>query len=272
MSQLTPGQRIGIGRTAEVFAWGDGRVIKVLRPGFPEAAGEREVAIAAFLNEAGLAAPRFFGTERVDGRLGLVYERLEGPSMLDRLTARPWLVDRIAARFAVLQAEIHGTQGAGLPNLVVAIRGEIDMATPELGPTRRHAALARLDRLTPGSVVCHGDMHPGNVILADRGPVVIDWPTARSGPAEADLARTLYLLTNAAVPVELPRLQRALIDAVRRRFAGTYLRLYRRARRVDDEQLALWRLPVLAARLAEDIDAERDDLLALFDIELAGAT
>ena len=40
----------------------------------------------------------------------------------------------------------------------------------------------------------HGDLHPMNVILTDRGPVVIDWEGARIGPRDADVAITWMLL------------------------------------------------------------------------------
>src|SRR5829696_1360562 len=36
--------------------------------------------------------------------------------------------------------------------------------------------------------LCHGDVHPGNVLVDDEGPVVIDWDLLCIGPREWDLA------------------------------------------------------------------------------------
>jgi aminoglycoside phosphotransferase (APT) family kinase protein len=265
------GPRLGIGRTAEVFAWRDGQIIKLLRPDFPDRQGEREAAIARRVDATSLAAPRFLGTTHVDGRYGLVYERVTGPSMLDQLTRRPWLVDRLARTFSELHAEMHGTHAAGLPSQITWVRQAIERAADVLGASRLEACLARLDQVAIGSVVCHGDLHPGNVVMTDSGPIVIDWLTAGSGPPEADIARTTFLLVGSALPGEYPRVQRPLIVALRRRFALMYLRNYRRLRGVDEHQLDLWRLPVLAARLSEGIDAERAPLLVRIDAEIAAS-
>ena len=264
-----PGQRIGIGRTAEVFEWGSDDVLKLLRPGFPDIIGEREADIAARVDAAGLAAPHFRRAAHVDGRYGLVYERLRGPSMLDQLSARPWSVDRLARRFAELHAEMHRTDGSGLPELRGYMRGAIGRAAGELGDDRLRRVLAHLEAMPAGSIVCHGDMHPGNVILTGAGPIVIDWMTATSGPPEADVTRTRFLLTGSAVPGVYPRVQRSLIGMLRRRFDRSYLRRYRELRPVDDRLLASWRLPVLAARLAEEVEEETAGLLREIDAELA---
>jgi aminoglycoside phosphotransferase (APT) family kinase protein len=263
------GPRLGIGRTAEVYAWHDGEIIKVLRPGFPDRLGEREASIASRVEASGLAAPQFLGVERVDGRFGLVYERLTGPSMLDQLTRRPWLVDRLARTFAALHLQMHEADGAGLPSQIAVVRQAIERAGEPLGAARLDATLGTLEAVSPGSSVCHGDMHPGNVIMADAGPMVIDWLTAGSGPPEADVARTMFLLSGSDIPPVYPRIQRILIAALRRRFASTYLGSYLRRRRLDDHELARWRLLVLAARLSEGIEAERTALLVRIDAELA---
>jgi hypothetical protein len=60
-----------------------------------------------------------------------------------------------------------------------------------------------------------------------------------------------------------------LIQAVRKRFAAVWMHVCRALRPVGDRQLALWRLPVLAARLAENIEEERAALLAAIDAEPA---
>jgi aminoglycoside phosphotransferase (APT) family kinase protein len=270
-SEVVPGEQLGIGRTAEVFALGPDRVVKVIRPGFPEGLGAAEAAAAARVSKTMAAAPRFFGASRVEGRYALIYERISGTSMLDRLSARPWLVVNLARAFAGLHVAMHESDGTGLPTLKDAYAHAIDQAVTHLGGKATAVVMRRLAALPDATAICHGDMHPGNVLLTPNGPVVIDWLTATSGPPAADIARSLFLLRDAAVPEVAPAVERAAISLVRRVFAARYLTEYRRRGSLDPDVVARWRLPVLAARLSEVIEKERTDLLAAIDAELAAS-
>ncbi|CAM3799677.1 phosphotransferase [Isoptericola cucumis] len=50
-----------------------------------------------------------------------------------------------------------------------------------------------------GGTLLHLDLHPFNVVLARRGPVVIDWTDARPGPAGLDVAMTALVCAQAAL-------------------------------------------------------------------------
>jgi aminoglycoside phosphotransferase (APT) family kinase protein len=151
---------------------------------------------------------------------------------------------------------MHATDGAGLPDQHDGFRAAFDRAGSALPPEARTVAEATLDALPRGTSVCHGDFHPGNVVMSERGPVVIDWLTASRGNPVADVARTLLLATDAALPRYMGKVQVAMIQAARRRFGNVYLRRYQELRPIRVEELASWRLPLLAARLGEDIADE----------------
>ena len=57
---------IATGRTAGVFAWGDGRVLKVFRAGMPAGMAAFEAHAARVAEAAGLPVPR--GRRRVSSR------------------------------------------------------------------------------------------------------------------------------------------------------------------------------------------------------------
>jgi thiamine kinase-like enzyme len=44
--------------------------------------------------------------------------------------------------------------------------------------------------------VLHLDLHPANVMLTSRGPVVIDWSGARAGAAGADVAMAYLIMAS----------------------------------------------------------------------------
>jgi aminoglycoside phosphotransferase (APT) family kinase protein len=47
--------------------------------------------------------------------------------------------------------------------------------------------------------ILHLDLHPDNVMLTSRGPVLIDWRNAAEGPPDLDLAVTAVILAQVAV-------------------------------------------------------------------------
>ncbi|HLX36027.1 MAG TPA: phosphotransferase [Candidatus Limnocylindrales bacterium] len=271
---MSPGpvdpQPFAVGRTAEVYGAGDGEVLKVLRPGLPEEDAAFEAELAGIVDRLGVPAPRFLGLERHDGRPALRYERLDGPSMLDRLLAHPWEADRLAVELAGVHAEILERDGTGLPDLFVYLDRKLSRARPILGKERASAVRERMKTLRRGSALGHGDLHPLNVLLTSRGPVAIDWEAACFGPPEADIARTLFLLLESDAGA-IPWYRRPVVFFIRRRFAVRYFHELERRRPIDRAELVRWRLPILAARLAEDIEVERSALLARIDAELDAA-
>lgn len=257
---------LATGRTAEVYAWADGQVLKLMRREFGAAQAQAEAVAAQLAADARIGAPMFHGVVRIGDRTGLVYERIDGQPMVDALAARPWNLLRLAADFGRLHARMHGARASGLPDVRDVLRAAIGSVAIE--PRIREAALRRLDALPSGPALLHGDMHPANVILSAGGPRVIDWIQAARGSPAADVARTVFLLRDAGLEPSLTARQRALVALVRRAFAAAYLRAYCRVRPIHEAQIRQCRLPVLVARLAEGIDHEQSRLHRLIVAEL----
>ena len=95
------------------------------------------------------------------------------------------------------------------------------------GTVPKHIAtgiLALIERLPPGDGLCHGDLHPGNVIMTADGPRLIDWAGAVRAPAALDLASCHVLLSELAPEVvddpERPRAVNAAAQSEYARLAG----------------------------------------------------
>lgn len=259
---MVKGELIGQGRIAEVFAWGEDQVLKLFRARCPADWVEYEAQVARTVHRTGLAVPAVGDVVEVDGRWGIVYERVDGPSMLERLGTQPWTLVRAARLLAELHAAMHACAAPELPSLRQRLESKI-RAAEALPADWKDAALQALDQLPAGGVLCHGDFHPDNILMTSQGAIIIDWPDATRGHPLADVARTSLLLQTGGLPPGTA--QRWLIQSLRALFHAIYLKCYFRLRptSASRRQLAAWRLPVAAARLSEDIPEERDRVLAL---------
>jgi aminoglycoside phosphotransferase (APT) family kinase protein len=257
--------RLGEGREAEILEWDDGRVLRLLRDPSARDRLDREAVAVRAAEQAGIPVPSAFDTIVVDGRPGLVMERVDGADLMTALSRRPWRIIGAARQLGRLQARLHDAVApAALPDLRETLRERVDTA-PHLPPRLRAHVLALLAELPDGDRICHMDLHPGNVIFGERGPVVIDWANATRGDPVGDLARTILILRCAAVPGDMSSLLRAVDRVGRSMFRRVWVRGYRETRAPDVAVVDRWETVCAAARLCEGIDEEVPALLALLE-------
>ncbi|HEX2996691.1 MAG TPA: aminoglycoside phosphotransferase family protein [Anaerolineales bacterium] len=251
---------IAQGRTAEIYAWDDQHILKLFREWWPSKWVDYEAGIARAVHAAGVPSPAPGEIVEINGRHGLIYERLEGISMLQEMNARPWLTLKNARLLAELQAQIHQRTILGLPAYKERLAQDI-RNTSHLREDQRERVLALLATLPDDQKLCHGDFHPGNILLTKRGPVIIDWLTACTGSPWADVARTL-VIGNVGVKTAGDQ-----ISPVTKMFVRLYFQIYRNhynALLPDTQKLIQRWIPVVAAaRLNEDIALEREALRSL---------
>lgn len=250
------------GMEAEVFLWGDGTVLKLMRNPADGYRVEREAVALRVLQEHGHAAPVAHGTVTVDGRPGLVMERLDGVSLLSLLERNPLSVLTAAQVMARVQLAMHECEApSSLPEVRVRLRDAINRAPPLTEAVRR-PLLRVLDGLPDGDRLCHGDFHLGNMLGTWDEPFVIDWGVASRGDPTGDVARTELLHRVGQLPPGTQLFFRAVAKVGRRLLSSRYVAAYRRVRPLDPDLFARWQLVHAGARLDEGLTTEHPGLLA----------
>jgi aminoglycoside phosphotransferase (APT) family kinase protein len=111
--------------------------------------------------------------ELSDDGESMVIERIEGSDMLARMTRRPWTIAHQGRELADLHRRLH------------------ELTAPDW---LRDAPVGR------GNQILHLDLHPLNLMMSPKGPVVIDWANACRGDPAADVALAWVLMAAGEVP------------------------------------------------------------------------
>ena len=254
------GTKLGGGKAADVHAWGADQVIKLYQPAIPDRRIEAEAGNVQALHAAGLPVPRFFEQVEIAGRRGSIFERIEGPSISASLRNNPFRLFQLARRFAAVHRRIHGIERPELPPVAEHLRRVIaDVSALSLGQKNQLHAL--LHSLPAGSFVCHFDFHPTNVILSPRGPVVLDWASARHGNPLADVARTCVLLATDHLGARAAPVMTIWNHA----FGRAYLRGYFNGATQTRDELERWITILAAAKLRKAKGSEIAVLTSLVE-------
>ena len=73
------GEKIGEGVSADVHAWAPGQVVKLFKAGVRQRLSRWEARMTRAAFAAG--APEVFGEVTLEGRFGIVLQRLDGPTL-----------------------------------------------------------------------------------------------------------------------------------------------------------------------------------------------
>jgi Ser/Thr protein kinase RdoA (MazF antagonist) len=250
MISMNLGKPLAVGRTAELYAWEGGYVLKLFFDWFELEDIHFEQKMARAIHSSGLPVPAAGEILQVNGHNGLVYERFDGVNMWEVLEKQPWRVFNFARRTAKLHVEMHSnTLRPDIPSQRRRLEKKLQGAEvlPDL---EKQTFLAALSGLPDGNSICHGDFHPGNILLASSRAVIIDWIDASLGNHLADVARTTIILLGAAASSQIPSHS---LKVLIRLFHSIYLLTYFGLLPGGIYEYRRWLPIVAAARLSENI-------------------
>jgi aminoglycoside phosphotransferase (APT) family kinase protein len=254
------GARIAAGRTAEIYAWEAGQVIKLIRPGFPAYLADQEWQCASLAWRLGAHAPQPLQILDVAGRRGVVFERLDGPTLSRAMRRALWRIPQYGRLLGRLHAELHRISAPELPSQAERFRRNL-AGSPFLPEDLKAELTALLESLPDGESFCHADFHPENILLAESGPVIIDWESSMRGCPAADVANTCLWIRSAFL------IRRgvlgALLGLLGRHFEAAYLVEYGRFAPQPVVHLNEWLAIQAARRMRADNLHESPRLLAL---------
>lgn len=186
---MPDGAAIASGRDADIYALEPGLILRRYRSDHDTIG---EAAVMQHVAQHGYPAP---GVVWVRGR-EMVMERIDGPTMLSDLERRPWRLRRHTDTLARLIQQLHTIPAPGWLR-------------------RRHPT---------GDAIVHLDLHPANVMLTPRGPIVIDWGNAGLGDPATEVADLWLILATADIPSPQPlrTVLRAARSSLVRRLLGHF--------------------------------------------------
>jgi aminoglycoside phosphotransferase (APT) family kinase protein len=239
---------VAFGSRSTVRELGSDAVAKVPLAETAEAWIRYEAEYSTAVRLAGAPVPEFLGYIDHDGRIASVYRRARGPVMWDAILEDPPSAPSHAATLADVHRLLAGlVPPATVPSFADRIRCKVRAAASIVGVSVEEVlAIQPTDGRT---VLCHGDLHPSNLILTLDGPMVVDWFDTGRGDPIADIARTTLLISPDAD--ESPsHLAGGASPELRRSFTDAYLAAHGD---LDADQLDRWRAVMAVARVAEGV-------------------
>lgn len=178
------------GGEADIYDAGDGKILRVLR----KPAGERwekEQKLYPLLESRGISVPHCFGFTEVGGKSAELVEKIDGKDMLAAIGA--W---QSMKKLSELQREVSSVElGEDFGSFDGLFR-HFASQPAELSQALHDFSVGIFEKLPKGNQLCHGDFHPGNVLVRDGRFYIIDWMNAYRGNRLADVANTYILMRN----------------------------------------------------------------------------
>ena len=264
MESLTNLRLLAQGGQALIYEYGEGRVLRVLRNPDDAELLQYEIAITKALLGSDVSVPEVYESLTVDGKPAVAVQRIPGISMLAYMKAHPLKLKTLAHTLAELHIAVSA---AHVPGLKPA-RGRARVLTDKsavLSLEDKAFVQQLIEALPDGEALCHGDFHPGNILMHDGKHYIIDWFGAYQGDMLSDAAHTYLILKNVPRFPGVSALAHVVMKLSGVMLAHAYLRSLRGLTDVDMGQFSRWLAVKAAERSFYGMPAEKPLLVRFIE-------
>lgn len=257
--QLSDLKLMARGGEADIYDLTNGKILRVRRR-TKGRTFEEEKALLGHLLSSGIRVPAIYENLSIEGKPAQVIQKIYGRTMSERIQRSPFSL----LKEAELLARIHIN--------LLQIKPQSNMTSLEemftyfvnsaVIPKELLNFIEKIFyELSPGQSVCHGDFHPGNILVEENARYIIDWSGAYSGNSLSDIAHTYLLLRRAPLMPGQSRIQHAVVRAIASCLATLYLKNISKLISLDFSEFSKWTVVMSFLRVCHGIPTEKEERL-----------
>ncbi|MBE7103525.1 aminoglycoside phosphotransferase family protein [Bacillus cereus] len=229
------GEPIAKGNTAKIYLY-ENKIIKLFEEYLPDTESINEAKKQKYAYSCGLPVPNVFEVTKVQDRQAIIMEYVKGDSIGNLLLNNLNEAEHYISICVNEQKKIHAI--CVNTDEIEPMRQRLERqikSVHKLDENQKKNVLKQLDSIVFEPRLCHGDLHPFNLIMSDDDVKIIDWIDASSGDIRADVFRTYLLYSQHSVEL-----------------AEMYLHIYCKNTGLSRDEIFQWAPIISAARLAEN--------------------
>ncbi|MEY8347968.1 aminoglycoside phosphotransferase family protein [Bacillus cereus] len=233
------GDPIAIGNTAKIYLY-DNKIVKVFKKHFPNTESFYEAKKQEYAYSCGLHVPKVIEVTEINGKQVIIMEYVKGETVGELLMNDMGRAEHYIKICVDVQKKVHGVvvDSDLLEPMSKRLHRQIE-SVQYISEEQRDILLKKLDSMVFESRLCHGDLHPFNLIMGQDSVNIIDWVDASAGDIRADIYRTYLLYAQSSVEL-----------------AEMYLRIYCKNTSLTKDEVLEWAPIIAGARLSEYVPSE----------------
>lgn len=269
---MEKGEVIGKGRTAEVIYWINNKVLKLFYKNISNDLIDYQFKVDSLIGNIYPNCPKALEKIEENGRIGILYEYIEGTELRELMGKKLKTVGKALRLLAEMHRDMHKYEILDILSQKDSFKIAIQK-TDLLDSDKKKKIISYLDNLPDGNMICHGDLHPENILVSKNKNYIIDWSNTYSGNPNGDVARTYYVLKYGLAPSDEFTLKKSFIHRfffkrIKSLVAKTYIKHYMKLSGTSLKEIKKWDLAIYAARLHEPVPLEYDNLVKMIHKKL----
>jgi serine/threonine protein kinase len=249
------------GGEAEIYDLDPDRILRVLWRDNGKSE-EKDVILQEILANESIHVPKVYEYLRIQDRAACIMEKIHGDTLTNEMRKNIRVLVKVPHILAELQKKVSSIV---MPDSYPSIRDLFTFVT-EHGRLQDKELTAFVTQIFNEQrtelMLCHGDFHPGNILVSNETLTIIDWSGSYSGNPIADIAHTYILMR------QMPRLpgqstgNYRVMSFVARIIAARYLNAAKNLWGFDWATFSAWTVIMSFQRVTFGLPGERDDRIA----------
>ena len=244
------------GGEADIYDIDEDRILRVMRSADSKSI-DNEKRILPIMAAHNVSVPTVYEYIEVDGRPAEVMQKISGGTMLEHMTRHPLTMIKENKRFAKLHVQL------------LSIASDCDIYTREsnfdylksqpllIAKELFDFVMKLFSELPKGKNICHGDFHPGNILIQDGRDYIIDWSGACLSRDISDIAHTYLLMTHVPVIPGQSYVQYKILSIAGSYMARSYLKEVMKLMKVDLAEFSKWTVVMSLFRVYYGLPSEK---------------